>query len=77
MDVLILLLFVSLVLVVGALLLFAKAITGGDFEHGDRLALLPLDGEGREESRERAAPPAERPMAPEPGEPQEEKPRHE
>lgn len=45
MDVLILLLFVSAVLVLGALLLFAKAISGGDFEHGDRLALLPLEQE--------------------------------
>lgn len=56
MDVLILLLFVSLVLVLGALLLFAKAITGGDFEHGDRLALLPLESEGRIDTRSEVVP---------------------
>jgi len=41
--VLILLLFVSLVLVAGALLLFFKGIREGDFDHGDRLSLLPLE----------------------------------
>lgn len=53
MDVLILLLFVSAVLVGAALLFFMKGITGGDFDHGDRLALLPLesDAAGAEEDR--------------------------
>ena len=45
MDVLILLFFVSLVLVVGALVLFARGLFRGDFEHGDRLALLPLESD--------------------------------
>jgi nitrogen fixation-related uncharacterized protein len=42
-DVLILLLFVSLVLVAGALLFFFKVIRQGDIDHGDRLSLLPLE----------------------------------
>jgi hypothetical protein len=74
MDVLILLLFVSLVLVLGALLLFAKAITGGDFEHGDRLALLPLEGEGRDGTRRGESVPAK---GPHPSQVGEEIPRHE
>ncbi len=45
MDVVILLVFVSLVLVVGALLFFISRLKDGDFEHGERLSLLPLDEE--------------------------------
>jgi nitrogen fixation-related uncharacterized protein len=47
MEVLILLLFVSLVLVAGAIVLFMKGLYQGDFDHGDRLALLPLEDEER------------------------------
>lgn len=47
MDVLILLLFVSMVLVAGAILLLLSRVKGGDFEHGDRLSLLPLDPDGK------------------------------
>lgn len=43
MDVLILLVFVSLVLVVGAVLLLFTGLREGDYEHGDRLSLLPLE----------------------------------
>jgi len=43
MDALILTLFVSLVLLVGALVLLAKVINEGDLEHAERLSLLPLD----------------------------------
>ena len=43
MDVLILLVFVSLVLVVGAVLLLVTGLKEGDYEHGDRLSLLPLE----------------------------------
>ena len=43
MDVLILTLFVSLVLVAAAVLFLALRIRGGDFDHGDRLSLLPLE----------------------------------
>jgi nitrogen fixation-related uncharacterized protein len=43
MDVLIILLFISLVFVTGAVLLFLRGVTSGDFEHGDRVSLLPLE----------------------------------
>jgi hypothetical protein len=42
MAVLQLTVFVSLMLVVGGLLLFVSRLRGGDFEHGERLSLLPL-----------------------------------
>lgn len=42
MDVLIVLVFVSLVLVVGSILLFLFTMNQQDFEHGERLSLLPL-----------------------------------
>ena len=47
MDVLILTVFISLVLVVAAVLFLIKRAKDGDFEHGDRLSLLPLDDEPR------------------------------
>ena len=37
------LVFISLVLVVGALLFFIISVRQGDLEHGDRLTLLPLE----------------------------------
>jgi len=37
--------FVSLLLVVGSLILFAYSIKQRDHEHANRLALLPLEGE--------------------------------
>jgi hypothetical protein len=37
------LVFISLVLVVGALLFFGYSVRQGDLEHGDRLTLLPLE----------------------------------
>jgi len=43
MDALILTLFISLVLLAGALVLLAKVIDEGDMEHSDRLSLLPLE----------------------------------
>ena len=42
-DVVILQVFVSLFLVVGSVLLFAFSHRQRDFEHADRLALLPLE----------------------------------
>ncbi len=42
MDVLIVLVFVSLVLVGGAVLLFLVSLNQRDFEHAERLSLLPL-----------------------------------
>lgn len=50
MDVVIVLVFISLMLVFGALVFFASRLKDGDFDHGDRLALLPLqDDEGTSE----------------------------
>jgi cbb3-type cytochrome oxidase maturation protein len=45
MDVLIILVFVSLVLVAGGILFFLNRVRGGDFDHGDRLSLLPLESD--------------------------------
>ena len=45
MEVLTLQVFVSLMLAVGSVLLFAFTCRQRDFEHADRLALLPLDEE--------------------------------
>ena len=42
MDVLILTVFISLMLVAGGLSLFVGRLRDGDFEHGDRLSLMPL-----------------------------------
>jgi len=42
MDVLLITVFVSLLLVVGGLVLFFVRQRAGDFDHGDRLSLLPL-----------------------------------
>lgn len=43
MDVVILLIFVSLVLVVAGLVFFTYRLRAGDFDHGERLALAPLE----------------------------------
>jgi hypothetical protein len=58
-DVLIILVFVSLVLVAGALVLLFTRISGGDFEHGDRLSLLPLEPERRDRELPPPHPPEE------------------
>ena len=42
MKVLILLVFISAVLVVGALILFLVSVKNEDFDHSDELSLLPL-----------------------------------
>jgi hypothetical protein len=51
-EVVILQVFVSLMLVVGSVLLFAFTCRQRDFDHADRLALLPLQGDEKE-SKER------------------------
>lgn len=43
MEVLILQVFVSLLLVVGSVILFVFTVKQRDYEHADRLALLPLE----------------------------------
>lgn len=42
MEVLILQVFVSLMLVTGSVLLFTYSVRARDYEHADRLALLPI-----------------------------------
>lgn len=55
MEVLIVLVFVSLVLASAAVVLFIMRIRGGDFEHSERLSLLPLDDDGARAGVPRAA----------------------
>ncbi len=45
MDIVIVLVLVSLSLVIMALLFFASRLQEGDFDHGDRLSLLPLQND--------------------------------
>lgn len=47
MNVLPLQVFVSLMLVVGAVLALAWSLKQSDHEHADRLSLLPLDDDGQ------------------------------
>ncbi|MBI4916534.1 MAG: cytochrome oxidase [Acidobacteria bacterium] len=47
MEVLIVLVFVCLVLVTAAVVMFIMRVRAGDFEHGDRLSLLPRDARAR------------------------------
>ena len=42
MNVLVITVFVSLILAVAGVVLFVTRVRDGDFEHGDRLSLLPL-----------------------------------
>lgn len=46
MNVLVLQVFVSLMLVVGAVVLFAYSVKQADHEHADRLSLFPLEEDG-------------------------------
>ncbi len=52
MDVLTATIFVSLILVAGGLVLFVWRLKSGDFEHGDRLSLLPLDDDDSVDEQE-------------------------
>ncbi|MFN8179342.1 MAG: cytochrome oxidase [bacterium] len=45
MEVIVLLVFVSLTLVAGAILLLLSRVHAGDLDHGDRLSLLPLEND--------------------------------
>lgn len=42
MDIIIALVFISLTLVIAGLVFFFSCLVEGDFEHGERLSLLPL-----------------------------------
>jgi hypothetical protein len=50
-EVVILQVFVSLILVVGSVLLFAFTCRQRTFDHADRLALLPLQTDDKEKKR--------------------------
>lgn len=52
MDVLILLVFVSLMLATAGVGLFTWLIRKGTFEHDERLVLLPIDERGEHSSQE-------------------------
>ena len=52
MDVIIALVLISLMLVVAGLVFFFTRLFDGDFEHGDRLSLLPLADDTGEEKTE-------------------------
>jgi nitrogen fixation-related uncharacterized protein len=52
MDVLVITVFASLILVAAALIFLFKRVREGDFEHGDRLSLLPLDDDDPSDSTE-------------------------
>lgn len=45
MNIIVLLLFISFVLVLGAVLLFAYSGRNHDLDHGDDISLMPLDDE--------------------------------
>jgi hypothetical protein len=55
-SVLVLQVFVSLMLVVGALVLFAYSHKQADHEHADRLSLFPLEDDGGPAKEEPPAP---------------------
>lgn len=59
MEVLILQVFVSLVLVLGSILLFAYSTKQRDHQHGGHLALLPLEGDRSTAPTTRPAPRSE------------------
>jgi len=55
MDIIIALVFISLTLVIAGLVFFFSRLVEGDFEHGERLSLLPLaddDGMGDDKQDE-------------------------
>ncbi len=52
MDILIVLILISLALLVGAIVLLLRSIGAGDYEHADRLSLLPLEGDDDTRARD-------------------------
>lgn len=63
MEVIGLQIFVSLMLVLGSVLLFAYSAKQRDHEHGDRLALLPLENDSTRPLTDSDAPGAITPQA--------------
>jgi cbb3-type cytochrome oxidase maturation protein len=63
-DIVIALVFISLMLVVGALVFFLSRMRAGDFDHGDRLSLLPLSEDEQQPSEAGAEAQADAAAAP-------------
>ncbi|MBD3220361.1 cbb3-type cytochrome oxidase assembly protein CcoS [bacterium] len=61
MDIVVMLVFISLVLVCGAIAFFVSRLRGGDFDHGARLSLLPLEDDAGSAEIPPAANPEEGP----------------
>ena len=59
MDVVVILVFISLVLVAIAIAFFVSRLRGGDFDHGARLSLLPLEDDAGPQAAPQAAEPRE------------------
>ncbi len=59
MDVVVILVFISLVLVGGAVAFFVSRLRGGDFDHGARLSLLPLQDDTGLPSQDKSQPASE------------------
>jgi hypothetical protein len=55
-NVLVLQVFVSLMLVLGAVLLFAYSVRHRDHEHADRLSLIPLEDDGAPQAPDASEP---------------------
>lgn len=56
MEIVVVQVFVSLVLVVGSLILFAISARQRDYEHADRLALLPMQSDTGQPSPDKPSP---------------------
>jgi hypothetical protein len=55
LDIVIVLVFASLILVIAAVVFFVARLREGDFDHGERLSLLPLAEDGAPVSAPQAA----------------------
>jgi hypothetical protein len=60
-DVIVMQVFVSLLLVVGSLILFARSMRARDHEHADRLALLAIEPDDARPAKSAAPAQAEEP----------------
>lgn len=60
MDVIVAMVFFSLALVIAGLIFFFNRLRGGDFDHGERLSLLPLADDDGTPNRTNPVDPANR-----------------
>lgn len=51
MKILLLLIFISMMVMLGAVMLFALAVKNKDFDHADEISLLPLEDDADDKSR--------------------------